>query len=102
MYSAFLLYVFWLDCDGNLQANCVFRILSVKMWGKKQRKWQLVEVQRTKEYEELKEHFQVKETGGNSKNGFIAHLQGALSKKFPSAGNPLCHVPLAKLCYNYP
>ena len=67
MYSAFPLYAFWLDSDGNLQANCIFRILSVKMWGEKQRKWPLVEMQHAKEYEELKEHFQVKETGGNSK-----------------------------------
>lgn len=57
MYSAFLLYAFWLDSDGNLQANCIFRILSVKMWGKKQRKWPLVEMQHAKEYEELKFKF---------------------------------------------
>lgn len=64
-----------------------------------QRKWPLVEMQHVKEYEELKEHFQVKETGGNSKNGFTADLQGGLSKNFSSAGNPLCLVTLAKLCY---
>ena len=54
MYSAFPLYAFWLDSDGNLQANCIFRILSVKMWGKKQRKWPLGEMQHAKEYEDLK------------------------------------------------
>lgn len=100
IYSAFPLYAFWLDTDGNL-ANWVCRILSVKMWGKKQRKWPLVQMQHVKEYARA-ERKTLSQRDCRKLKKLHVDLQATLCKKLPSTGNPMCLVTLAKLYTNYP
>lgn len=75
IYSVFPLYAFWLDSDGSLQVNWVFWILSIKIWGKKQRRQSSVEMQHAKEYRKAERKFTGQKDRRKLKNLFGYRLK---------------------------